>query len=641
MNEIRGESRSARAGTAPVPSAAAERRRPPDVERVLRWADAHRTATGQWPDRGSGPVGGVDDETWSAIDTALRRGRRGLPGGSSLARLLAEERGVTQGANPESPAERLRAWEAEQFPTRRTRRRRAVGPRATSCLTIDLILSWADAHHAANGRWPSSWSSGPVSGVPLETWPRLDRALMVGRRGLRGGITLAQLLAQHRQAPNIYTEPALTAGQIVAWAEAHRAATGRWPSSLSGPVRHAEGEHWGSIDTALRQGYRGLPGRESLGRVIRAHAGPQAYWTRPALTVEQLLAWASAHREATGAWPGENSGPVRGVPGENWNAITLALCKGSRGLPGGSSLAQLLAQHCGARNQSDLPRLTIAQVLAWADAHRAATGRWPSATSGPVAEGSMETWAIVNTALYNGYRGLTGHSSLARLLAKHRPVRPRRLSLRKIDSWARAHREATGRWPDAYAGPVLGVPDEKWSAVDFALKLGRRGLPHGSSLSALYGRSLDPAARGKRPDLTVDQVLAWADAHRAATGRWPTNTSGPVDGTPGEKWVNLDVAFRHGRRGLPRGTSLSRLIAKHRGAPMAHRESGKRCQEPISQNSSKTEARTNAPGTFDGKRCQEPISQNSSKTEARTNAAGTFPDSAGRATTRPAVVFPK
>ena len=304
--------------------------------------------------------------------------------------------------------------------------------------------------------------------------------------------------------------------------------------------------------------------------MIRAHAGPHAYWTRPALTVEQILAWASDHREATGAWPGEDSGPVRGVAGENWNAISSALCRGSRGLPGGLSLAQLLAQHCGARNQRDLPRLTIAQILAWADAHRAATGRWPSALSGPVAEGSVETWAIVNTALCKGLRGLSGHSSLARLLAKHRPVRPRRLSLRQIFAWARAHREATGRWPDAYAGPVRGVPDETWSAVDGALKLGRRGLPRGTSLAELFGRSLHPAARGRRPDLTVDQVLAWADAHRAATGRWPTHTSGPVDGAPGEKWINLDVALRHGRRGLPRGKSLSRLIAKHRGVPIAH-----------------------------------------------------------------------
>jgi hypothetical protein len=359
--------------------------------------------------------------------------------------------------------------------------------------------------------------------------------------------------------------PRLTAEQILAWADAHRAATGRWPSSRSGPVRHAEGEHWGSIDTALRAGYRGLPGGQSLGRLIRGHAGPAAYRIRPELTIEQILAWADEHREATGEWPVEGSGPVRSAPGESWKVLSGSLARGDRGLPGGSSLARLLAEHRGARNPKGLPRLTVEQILAWADAHRAATGRWPSCSSCPVAEGSEETWATVNMALYNGHRGLRGGSSLARLLAKHRPVRPRRLSLRKIRSWARAHREATGRWPDAHAGPVRGVPDETWSAIDAALKLGRRGLPGGSSLTALFDRSLDPAAQGIRPDLTVEQVLAWADAHRAATGRWPTATSGPIAGVPGEKWVNLNAALRLGRRGLPRGTSLTRLIAEHRG----------------------------------------------------------------------------
>jgi hypothetical protein len=636
MREEAGAAREARGGRAGAPRAAAGRRSALDVERILHWADAHRTATGRWPDRRSGPVGGADGETWSAIDTALRRGRRGLPGGSSLAGLLAEERGITGGANPEAPAERLRAWEAEHFPARRPRRRREARPRVDTRLTIDLILSWADAHreatghwpradsgpvrdhpllnwmqvdaalrlgyrglpggsslarllaerrgyrgpltverilawadahHAATGRWPTSWSSGPVQGAPGETWPTLDEALRIGRRGLPGGTTLAQVLAEHRRAPNIYTEPPLTAEQILAWADAHRDATGRWPSPRSGPVLHAEGERWNSIDTALREGYRGLPGGQTLGLLIRGHGGPDVYRTRPALTVEQVLAWADAHRDATGGWPTEESGPVRSAPGESWKVISGALARGDRGLPGGSSLARLLAERRGARNPKDLPRLTIEQVLDWADAHRTATGRWPSSSSGPVAEGSEETWAIVNMALIRGLRGLPGGSSLARLLAKHRPVRPRRLSLRKIRTWARAHRDATGRWPDAHAGPVRGVPDETWSAVDAALKFGRRGLPGGSSLTALFRRSLDPDARGNRPGLTVEQVLAWADAHREATGRWPTATSGPVDGVPGEKWVNLNMALRLGRRGLPRGTNLTRLIAEHRGAP--------------------------------------------------------------------------
>src|SRR5947209_19437316 len=104
-----GASRAARGGKA---RAAVGKRPALDVERILRWADAHRTATGRWPDWRSGPVGGADDETWSAIDAALKRGRRGLPGGSSLARLLAEERGVAEGGGgPEAPAERAGAWE--------------------------------------------------------------------------------------------------------------------------------------------------------------------------------------------------------------------------------------------------------------------------------------------------------------------------------------------------------------------------------------------------------------------------------------------------------------------------------------------------------------------------------------------------
>ncbi len=286
-----------------------------DVEQFLAWADAHRQATGDYPNDRSGPVRAAPGETWANIHSALSHGLRGLPGGSTLAQLLAERRAYR-------------------------------GP-----LTVERILAWADAHHAATGRWPSGGSSGPVRDAPGESWAHLDDALRDGRRGLPGGTTLAQLLAEHRQAPNIYTQPPLTAGQILAWADAHRAAAGRWPSGRSGPVLHAEGEHWGSIDTALREGYRGLPGGQLLGRLIRPHGGPDVYRTRPALTVEQVLAWADAHREATGEWPIEESGPLRSVPGETWKAISGALAQGYRGLPGGSSLAQLLAEHRGARNR--------------------------------------------------------------------------------------------------------------------------------------------------------------------------------------------------------------------------------------------------------------------------------------------------
>jgi hypothetical protein len=65
------------------------------------------------------------------------------------------------------------------------------------------------------------------------------------------------------------------------------------------------------------------------------------------------------------------------------------------------------------------PKLTVAKILRWADAHHAATGRWPGAASGPVPGTAGESWRAVNLSLRNGYRGLPGGDSLARLLVRH------------------------------------------------------------------------------------------------------------------------------------------------------------------------------------------------------------------------------
>jgi hypothetical protein len=73
-----------------------------------------------------------------------------------------------------------------------------------------------------------------------------------------------------------------------------------------------------------------------------------------------------------------------------------------------------------------------------------------------------------------------------------------------------------------------------------------------------------------RPPLTVGQILAWADAHHACTGEWPSAGTGPVAGAPGEKWVHLDRALRDGLRGLPGGDSLSRLLDRRRRGGKGH-----------------------------------------------------------------------
>src|SRR5438128_75407 len=69
-------------------------RLPPfEVRQILAWADAHHRRTGDWPSRTSGSILEAPGETWMAVDMALHHGKRGLPGGSSLVLLLAQERG--------------------------------------------------------------------------------------------------------------------------------------------------------------------------------------------------------------------------------------------------------------------------------------------------------------------------------------------------------------------------------------------------------------------------------------------------------------------------------------------------------------------------------------------------------------------
>ena len=83
-------------------------------------------------------------------------------------------------------------------------------------------------------------------------------------------------------------------------------------------------------------------------------------------------------------------------------------------------MARLLARERGARNRAALPRLTVRQILARADAHHGRTGQWPQARSGPIAEAAGESWDGVNQALRKGLRGLPGGDTLARLLHQHR-----------------------------------------------------------------------------------------------------------------------------------------------------------------------------------------------------------------------------
>lgn len=296
----------------------------------------------------------------------------------------------------------------------------------------------------------------------------------------------------------------LTQSQIFDWAKSHFRRTGSWPTVYSGAVLDADGESWDALNHALWRGDCGLPRGSSVARLLKSRGIKRTYrrW-RPALTKRQILDWAEAFFQTHGHWPHTNSGPIAGAPSETWQIINSALSVGTRGLPGGLSIARLLQAAKGVTARPGGPPLTVRQILAWADAFFKVHGEWPRDDSGPVAEAPRESWANINVALRAGARGLRGKSSLLRLLQKHRGVLPgarsypyrvstsRRLSLKQIRAWAKDHRRRTGNWPHLTAGPIPGTDGLTWDSVDSALREGFRGLRGGSSLARLFGRKTD------------------------------------------------------------------------------------------------------------------------------------------------------
>ena len=353
------------------------------VEQILSWADAFRERTGQWPSRRSGHVWEPPDEKWANIDRSLRVGQRGLHRGQSLAKLLAKHRGKRN---------------YKQLPK----------------FSYRQILNWADAHHARLGRWPRK-SDGPIVEAPGETWNAVNMALRDGQRGLPGGSTLALLLSKARNVPRKQPRPRLGVRQILRWADRHYRQTGNWPTRSSGPIPRSACDTWLAVDKALRNSRRGLR-RSSLPKLLSHSRNVDRHQRRPPLTISLVLEWCDAHYARTDRWPRFTSGKIVAGGSETWQRVHNALLKGKRGLPGGKTLAKLLAERRKVRNRVGLRPLSEALIQRWARAHKRRYGHWPNRYSGLIPDTRGETWGGVTMALRRGGRGLQRRSTLLRVI---------------------------------------------------------------------------------------------------------------------------------------------------------------------------------------------------------------------------------
>lgn len=507
-------------------------------EQILAWADAHHKVSNEWPKVQSGAVSEAPEENWGSLNQLLQIGGRGLPGGSSLAKLLEKHRNVRN----------------VNFPPR---------------LTEETILTWADAYYERNGDWPTV-NSGSLPDAACETWRGLDSSLRHGRRGLDCTTSLARLLSEKRGVRHHLEATPLTIETILMWADAEHERSGTWPESDSGSVVDAPDETWRKVNSALIDGSRGLPGGSSLAKLLSEQRGRRNRKELSPLSYGQIIAWADAHYKRTGEWPRRYSGAIEDAPGEIWANVNAALAQGIRGLPSDSSLAKLLADYRGVRNRADLPGLTEEQILAWADAHYERMGNWPRAFDGPIQDAPGETWSSIQNALRAGLRGLPGGSSLAALLAQQRGKchvknRPS-LTIDQILAWADEEHRCKGKWPNVTSGPVCCAAGETWTAINAALNRGMRGLPGNSSLAVLLEERRGVRNQSNLPSLSIGQILEWAEAHYARTGRWPSQNTGKVFEEPRESWTNINQALRKGLRGFPGGSSLACLLKDHRGA---------------------------------------------------------------------------
>jgi hypothetical protein len=361
-------------------------------------------------------------------------------------------------------------------------------------LAEDEVLAWADAFFARTGDWPMH-SSGPIVEAPGETWLLVAAALALGIRGFPRGGSIPRFLEEHRGRYNM-ADQKFTVGQILDWADTWHARTGCWPARFAGAIPGAGGVHWEIVNQSLRKGRGVLPGGSSLRHLLAIERGVFAPYSE-----EEILAWADAYRARAGHWPTYNSGPIAEAPGETWLSVQSALKTGTRGLPGGSSLARLLIKGRGMRSGRYLPPLTIPQVLAWADAHHKTTGQWPTTRSGPIPQAPGETWKAVGSALGQGLRGFQGRSTLTKLLMQHRGTKSKRylapLSITQILGWADAFHARTGGWPKERSGQIAEAPGETWCNISRALRKGSRGLPGGSSLFRLRPRERNAHRAGK------------------------------------------------------------------------------------------------------------------------------------------------
>jgi len=355
----------------------------------------------------------------------------------------------------------------------------------------------------------------------------------------------------------------LEKAQIIMWACEWKNVTGRWPRQTDGVIPGTT-ETWTNIHGALKAGFRGLPGDQSLAQFLETNLGVLNKMSIPPFTEEDVTRWAKEWYEKNGQWPKTEDGVIPGTR-VTWLLVEVRLRVGGKGMKGGMGLSRFLHTRLGVRPRAT--ELTVEQIKTWIREWHSRMGEWPKVATPGVIPGTHETWAKIASALSAGRRGLEPGQSLAALVRDISGVRhPRdtknapKFTVKQIVTWAKEWYGRTGAWPTARTkGLIPGSSGENWHRVDWALVNGKRGLPGGMTLVMLLKKKLgasnplpervrrvkDPAAIAEFVHEVREKMIAWFKK----TGKWPSKRSPTVPGVSAN-WHQVQKSL------LRRGTSL-------------------------------------------------------------------------------------
>lgn len=472
-------------------------------EMIWEAAQNHNEQTGIWPCIATkGDIENFPVKNWNSVNQSLSVGCNGLPGGSSLAKLLDER----------------------------------VPGRAKIIPTEELIIEAIKTYFEQTGKIPLQKTVSPVPGLPGHSWSSLGAALERGSYGLPGGSSLSKI------ADSIYLDRvkiSLTEELIVESIKVYLEQTGNLPHSHNKDfVPNLLNYNWVTIDAALKFGRYGLPGNSSLAILLNTHFSEQK-----ALTEENIVKSMVIYHEQTGKWPTSiTSGKAPGLGDHTWGSLNSSLKRGSHGLSvSGSSIPKLLNKYLSERKN-------LTEDLIWEVAQEwlKQTGKWPNiGVVGKINHLKNMTWALVNKSLKEGLHGLPGGSSLLKLLTERGASIKQRneICLTEALIWKAAQNwfKRTGSWPaERTIGNIPELPNCNWVQLNQSLRTGLHGLPGGSSLAKLLVFN-GVENNSCKQILTEDMILRAAQNWFKQTGRWPTRrTIGKIPEFPGHVWYGVN-----------------------------------------------------------------------------------------------------